>query len=96
MLKGVPVHSRRNNDSDDVPVLEFSIIDASKLKAGGTALADMISRAWMKMGSRRKGGSSYGCGRMGITELSSRSNDRGFVRHGFSLPLLVTRLAGNR
>jgi hypothetical protein len=33
---------------DDVPVLEFSIIDISKVKADEMALADMISRAWTK------------------------------------------------
>jgi hypothetical protein len=31
---------------DDVPVLEFSIIDITRVKADGAAMADMISRAW--------------------------------------------------
>jgi hypothetical protein len=31
---------------DDVPVLEFSLIDASKVKADEGAIADMISGAW--------------------------------------------------
>jgi hypothetical protein len=31
---------------DDVPVLEFSIIDITKVKTDEGAMADMISRAW--------------------------------------------------
>jgi len=42
-------------DCDDVPVLEFSLIDASKVKADDAALADMISRAWTKMGLKTEG-----------------------------------------
>ena len=31
---------------DDVPVLEFSLIDITRVKADEAAMADMISRAW--------------------------------------------------
>ena len=33
-------------DADDVPVLEFSLIDITLVKADEAAMADMISRAW--------------------------------------------------
>jgi hypothetical protein len=33
---------------DDVPVLEFSLIDITKVNAEEEATADMISRAWTK------------------------------------------------
>jgi hypothetical protein len=39
----------------DVPVLEFSLIDISKIKANEAALADMISRAWTKLRLKTEG-----------------------------------------
>ena len=42
-------------DADDVPVLEFSLIDASKVKADEAAMADMISRAWTKFRLKSEG-----------------------------------------
>jgi hypothetical protein len=37
-------------ECDDVPVLEFSLIDTAQVNADDSALADMISRAWTKLG----------------------------------------------
>jgi hypothetical protein len=42
-------------ECDDVPVLEFSLIDASKVESDDAALADMISRAWTKLGLKTEG-----------------------------------------
>ncbi len=39
----------------DVPVLEFSLIDISKVTADEAALADMISRAWTKLRLKTEG-----------------------------------------
>ena len=40
----------------DVPVLEFSVIDISEVKANeAAALADMISRAWTKLRLKTEG-----------------------------------------
>lgn len=39
----------------DVPVLEFSLIDISKVEADEAALADMISRAWTKFQLKTEG-----------------------------------------
>ena len=39
----------------DVPVLEFSLIDISKVMADEAALADMISRAWTKFRLKTEG-----------------------------------------
>ena len=40
---------------DDVPVLESSLIDISKVKADEAAIADMISRAWTKFRLKTEG-----------------------------------------
>ena len=40
---------------DDVPVLEFSLIDISKVKADEAAMADVISRAWTKFRLKTEG-----------------------------------------
>jgi hypothetical protein len=40
---------------DDVPVLEFSLIDITLVKAGEAAMADMISRAWTKFQLKSEG-----------------------------------------
>ena len=37
------------------PVLEFSLIDISKVVADEAALADMISRAWTKLRLKTEG-----------------------------------------
>ena len=42
-------------DSDDVPVLEFSLIDITLVKADEAAMADMISRAWTKFQLKSEG-----------------------------------------
>jgi hypothetical protein len=42
-------------DADEVPVLEFSIIDITNVKADEGALADMISRAWTKFRLKTEG-----------------------------------------
>jgi len=42
-------------ECDDVPVLEFSLNDASKVEADDEALAEMISRAWRKLGLKTEG-----------------------------------------
>ena len=39
----------------DVPVLEFSLIDISKVKADEAELASMISRAWTKFRLKTEG-----------------------------------------
>ena len=40
---------------DDVPVLEFSLIDITLVKADEAAMADMISRAWTKCRLKTEG-----------------------------------------
>ena len=40
---------------DDVPVLEFSLIDITEVKADEAAIADMISRAWTKCRLKTEG-----------------------------------------
>ena len=40
---------------DDVPVLEFSLIDITKVKADEAAMADLISRAWRKFRLKTEG-----------------------------------------
>ena len=40
---------------DDVPVLEFSLIDITLVKADEAAMADMISRAWTKFRLKTEG-----------------------------------------
>lgn len=40
---------------DDVPVLEFSLIDITKVKADERAMADMISSAWTKFRLKTEG-----------------------------------------
>ena len=40
---------------DDVPALEFSIIDITRVKADEAATADMISRAWTKFRLKTEG-----------------------------------------
>jgi hypothetical protein len=42
-------------DTDDVPVLEFSLIDMTLVKADEAAMADMISRAWTKFRLKTEG-----------------------------------------
>jgi hypothetical protein len=42
-------------DPDDVPALEFSLIDASKVKADEGAMAGMISSAWTKFRLKTEG-----------------------------------------
>jgi hypothetical protein len=40
---------------DEVPVLEFSLIDITRVKADEAAMADMISRAWTKFRLKSEG-----------------------------------------
>jgi hypothetical protein len=40
---------------DDVPVLEFSLIDITRVKADEGAIADMISGAWTKFRLKSEG-----------------------------------------
>jgi hypothetical protein len=40
---------------DDVSVLEFSVIDISKVEADDAAMAEMISRAWTQFRLRTEG-----------------------------------------
>jgi hypothetical protein len=40
---------------DDVPVLECSVIDITKVKADEAAIADVISRAWTKFRLKTEG-----------------------------------------
>jgi hypothetical protein len=40
---------------DDVPVLEFSLIDITKVKADETAIADLVSRTWTKFRLKTEG-----------------------------------------
>jgi hypothetical protein len=40
---------------DDVPALEFSLIDITKIKADEAAMADVISRAWTKFRLKTEG-----------------------------------------
>lgn len=40
---------------DDVPVLEFSLIDITEIKADEAAMADTISRAWTKFQLKSEG-----------------------------------------
>jgi hypothetical protein len=40
---------------DNVPVLEFSLIDITQVKADGAALADMISHGWMMFRLKTEG-----------------------------------------
>lgn len=42
-------------DDDEVPILEFSLIDISEVKGNEAALADMISRAWTKFRLKTEG-----------------------------------------
>jgi hypothetical protein len=42
-------------DADDVPVLEVSLIDITKVKADEAAMADMISHAWTKFRLKTEG-----------------------------------------
>ena len=42
-------------DGDDVPVLEFSLIDVTQAKADGAALAGMISQAWTRLRLKAEG-----------------------------------------
>jgi hypothetical protein len=42
-------------DAHDVPVLEFSLIDITKIEADGAAMADMITRAWTKFRLKTEG-----------------------------------------
>ena len=42
-------------DVDDVPVLEFSLIDITLVKADEGAIADMISGAWTKFRLKTEG-----------------------------------------
>jgi hypothetical protein len=42
-------------DADDVPVLEFSIIDITLVKADEGAIADMISSVWTKFRLKTEG-----------------------------------------
>jgi hypothetical protein len=42
-------------DADDVPALEFSLIDITKAKADEAAMADVISRAWTKFRLKSEG-----------------------------------------
>ena len=39
----------------DVPVMEFSLIDITRIEADEAALADMISRAWTKFRLKTEG-----------------------------------------
>jgi hypothetical protein len=41
--------------ADDVPVLEFSLIDITLVKADEAAMADAISRAWIQFGVQTEG-----------------------------------------
>jgi hypothetical protein len=40
---------------DDVPVLEYSVIDASRVTSDDVTLADIISRAWTRYRLRSEG-----------------------------------------
>jgi hypothetical protein len=42
-------------NADDVPVLEFSLIDSTLVKADEGAIADMISRAWTNFHLKTEG-----------------------------------------
>jgi hypothetical protein len=42
-------------DADDVPSLEFSVIDITNVKVVEGALADMISRAWTQLRLKTEG-----------------------------------------
>jgi hypothetical protein len=42
-------------DADDVPALEFSLIDITLIKAAEGALADMISHAWTEFRLKTEG-----------------------------------------
>jgi hypothetical protein len=42
-------------DADDVPVLEFSLIDITRVKSDEVAMADMISFAWTQFRLKTEG-----------------------------------------